>query len=351
MKRLIGLWLALFSLSCFGQNSVSFDSYSYNFGTIDETHGVVEHTFKYVNNSSEPFVIISVVTSCGCTTPSYSREPLPAGQSANITIRFDPADRPGRFNKTIQISSNMGVVELTISGLVNPRPRTVKDDFPYTVGSQIRAANLLLRVEPAPRGRTTTRTVAIINDSYMGAPISVDTTLLPKWLSVKVKNDFIAPGQRSEIELYIKGGELWGMQSTSIPIIVNGHSQAEKLWVTAIFTEDFSRLRADELRNAPRAEFSSYFYHFSTQKSGSLVSYEFKIRNSGGRPLNIGYIESSSKNVTWKIERTTIAPASIATLKVTLYIADKELISESIRVICSDPASPIREIRLMATGI
>lgn len=350
MKKLLLVIVSLVSLAAYGQSDIKFDAYEHNFGVINETDGVVSHTFTYTNNSNQPHVIITVALSCGCTQPVYSREPLPAGGSAKFTIRFDPADRPGRFEKNIQINSNLGTAEITISGVVTPRPRTVKDIFPFVVGSQIRADELLVRVDPAPRSRAVSRNINIVNDSFISASISIDTTLLPDWVSAKLSANYLEPAQKGAITVVVNSDLRWGLQSCSIPIIVNGRMQAEKLWVTAIFADDFSKLTAEQRKNAPKAEFSTYFYHFSTQKVGKKVTTDVKIKNSGATPLYIRHIEGS-KGASGVMDRTTIAPYSTANLKITIAIDSPEPINESIRVITSDPTSPVREIRLMATGI
>ena len=78
-----------------------------------ETHdyGMVEYAgngtceFVITNTGNEPLVIQAAKASCGCTVPSYPKEPIAPGASAVITVKYD-TKRPGSINKSIKITSN-----------------------------------------------------------------------------------------------------------------------------------------------------------------------------------------------------------------------------------------------------
>jgi len=74
-------------------------------------YGIVEYAgngvceFVITNTGNEPLVISSAKASCGCTVPSYPKEPIAPGASAVITVKYD-TKRPGSINKNIKITSN-----------------------------------------------------------------------------------------------------------------------------------------------------------------------------------------------------------------------------------------------------
>lgn len=74
-------------------------------------YGMVEYAgngtceFVITNTGTEPLVIQSAKASCGCTVPSYPKEPIAPGASATITVKYD-TKRPGSINKSIKITSN-----------------------------------------------------------------------------------------------------------------------------------------------------------------------------------------------------------------------------------------------------
>jgi len=61
--------------------------------------------FKFKNEGTIPLVISKVAASCGCTTPSWTREPVLPGISGEIKVKYD-TNRMGTFTKTITVVSN-----------------------------------------------------------------------------------------------------------------------------------------------------------------------------------------------------------------------------------------------------
>lgn len=118
------LFCLTFGLStsvAYGQKAViTCEKSVHNFGEISETDGKVSHTFVVKNEGTGPLVISNVTASCGCTTPEWSKEPIPAGKTGEVKVIFDPKNRPGNFMKTIRLYGNAmqnGFV-LTIRGKV-----------------------------------------------------------------------------------------------------------------------------------------------------------------------------------------------------------------------------------------
>ncbi len=125
MKRIIFIFAAI--LMATGMSSaqqqaavIAAEKATYDFGQIKEADGKATHTFEISNQGESPLVITRVIASCGCTTPEWTKEPIPAGKTGQITITFDPANRPGPFTKSISVYSNgkTGSFILTIRGEV-----------------------------------------------------------------------------------------------------------------------------------------------------------------------------------------------------------------------------------------
>lgn len=351
MRRILLLTvLSLVGLVARGQ--VLFDSYSFDFGQISEVDGVVEHTFSYKNEGRAPVVILSVSVSCGCTTPSYSVKPLAAGDSAEFTVRFDPTDRPGRFEKSIYIRTNLEEpVKLLITGDVVGRPRTMQDDFPYLIASGVRLAALSLNVERAAVGVPLLRTIGLANSSLaVGAMVAIDTLSLPRWLKARVVKPFLGAGERTQIEFTMQSTE-FGLHHADVVFMINGERQAEKIWVEAIFTRDFSRLTPIDRRDTGRIELSSYFYHFSNRKRGEKLERSFEIKNTGKADLVVDRLESSSGDIRFSIDRNVLKVGQSATLKIEASPTVEGIFSETVRIISSDSQNPVREVRIMANII
>ncbi|MDD4777799.1 MAG: DUF1573 domain-containing protein [Fermentimonas sp.] len=122
-------FILLFSLLMTGitfaqkQPAMDFEKTEHNFGTIKEEIGAVTTRFEFKNTGDTPLIIQRVASSCGCTTPSYTREPILPGKEGTISAQYSTVRRPGTFNKTIRVYTNVPdtVYVLTIKGNVTPR--------------------------------------------------------------------------------------------------------------------------------------------------------------------------------------------------------------------------------------
>ena len=100
------------------QAEITFDKLEHDYGEVKQNgNGVCE--FKYTNTGSVPLVLSKVRSSCGCTVPKWSKEPLMPGQSASITVKYNTSS-VGPINKSITVESNASNprVRLLIKGKV-----------------------------------------------------------------------------------------------------------------------------------------------------------------------------------------------------------------------------------------
>jgi len=99
--------------------TVDFKEESYNFGDVSEGPQIT-HEFKFTNNGKEPLILSNVKASCGCTTPSWPKDPILPGKEATILVTYNTQGRPGKFTKTITITSNASNPNkvITINGTV-----------------------------------------------------------------------------------------------------------------------------------------------------------------------------------------------------------------------------------------
>ena len=93
----------------------------HDFGTISEGD-VVEHTFEFTNNGEVPLIIQDAKGSCGCTVPTWSKEPIPVGGKGSVTAKFNSKGKPNLQNKTVTITANTWPKQtrLKIKAMVTP---------------------------------------------------------------------------------------------------------------------------------------------------------------------------------------------------------------------------------------
>ena len=77
------------------QVAMSLDSY--DFGQIGPDP--VTTVFTVHNEGDGPLQIESVSTSCGCTTAQMSAQTIAPGESASLTVTFDPQTHAGAFGQ------------------------------------------------------------------------------------------------------------------------------------------------------------------------------------------------------------------------------------------------------------
>ena len=124
MKKYSFLLICLaLSFSAMSQKAViTFAEKTFDFGKIYEKDGNATHVFEFVNKGDAPLVINRVQTTCGCTTPSWTKEPIEPGKKGNITVTYTTAGHPNLFIKPITVYSNDAIEQtvLTIKGTVIP---------------------------------------------------------------------------------------------------------------------------------------------------------------------------------------------------------------------------------------
>jgi hypothetical protein len=84
-------------------------------------------TFVFTNTGNEPLILSRPRSSCGCTVPSWPRQPILPGESDSITVTYNTAN-PGRINRNVTIVSNArnsNSVVLRITGNVTQKPQAV----------------------------------------------------------------------------------------------------------------------------------------------------------------------------------------------------------------------------------
>lgn len=110
-----------------------FESETVDYGTIEQgADGKRE--FVITNNGTEPLVISNAVGSCGCTVPTFPKEPIAPGAKAILGVKYD-TNRVGAFTKSVTITSNakdLPTKVVTIKGNVNAKAAPVSPLTPGT---------------------------------------------------------------------------------------------------------------------------------------------------------------------------------------------------------------------------
>ncbi len=356
MKKIV-LTLVVFIcvISVWAQHSkptFSFDKKIHNFGTIKEEKGKVAHDFSFTNTGSLPLVIHNVKASCGCTSPEWTRQPIPPGGKGFIKTTFDPKNRPGNFNKTVTVTANTVTPNtvLRITGNVTPRPKTVEDIYPRTVGPlRLKSTHIsFTRIQPNDKK---SEVVELINDS--DKPISIDFDRVPKHIALKVIPQVLQPGEKGKISATYNAAVKndWGFVYDQIFLKLNGETNYKhRISVNANIQEDFASWSKEQKANAAKIKVDNKVFDFGEISQGQKVSHKFYITNTGKSDLIIRKVKASCGCTAIKPEKTTIAPGESTFVSAEFNSAGKSgRQNKSVTVITNDPLGSNILLRIQGT--
>ena len=133
------------------KSAVSFDSYEYDFGTVNAAEGAICHTFTFKNKSKAPVTIGKAEPSCECILAQYDDEAVAPGQSATVMVVFNPAKSIGKSFRSVALFDKNGntLGALSIKAMVSEGPAPEK--YPYqntSLSYAERVENLLSLLTP-----------------------------------------------------------------------------------------------------------------------------------------------------------------------------------------------------------
>jgi hypothetical protein len=320
--------------------SINLTEKEFNFGTVKETDGVITHDFRFTNTGKAPLIINEVKSSCGCTVPEWTREPVLPGKSGTISVSFNPGKQSGTISKSIQINSNADVPQVTIQvkGVVIPAQK-VEEVYKYTMGD-LRLQTIYVSFGEIIKGKVANNTIKVLNTSASNAA-TITFRKVPAHLRIKTVPELIPPGQEGTIEIEYLTSEVnnWDYAVDRLDLLINGLAVANnRVNVTAIIKEDFSGLTAEELAMAGRAEFESHEYNFGTISDKDIVTHAFKVTNVGKTDLFIRKVTASCGCTAVQPAKTIIAPGDSTVIKAIFNASGREgNQKKAITVITNDP--------------
>ncbi len=300
-KKILAIAIIMFSVVFVqAQNSTefSFEQLVHDFGKIKEENGKASHSFKFANNGKKPIIIKNVESTCGCTTPEWTRTPILPGKTGFIKVEFDPRQRPGAFAKQVKIFNNItsSPIILEIRGVVIQKTKNLEDIYKYQLGN-IRLKSRHLAFARILNTESKNNFVEFVNNGTKPVTLTVNEAALRKHLKVSIEPSKVAPKQRGVIIVTYDASHqptLWGYNTAVIPILVDGKSvPGYPLSISATVVEDFSKLTQAELANAPTMDFENKTFEFGKIKAGEKVSHDFKFKNNGKRDLIIRKTKTS----------------------------------------------------------
>jgi hypothetical protein len=279
----------------YAQTKMKLSETEHDFGKFKEEAGRQTYDFVVTNTGTDPLVIQNIVASCGCTTPQWTKQPIPAGGTGKITAIYDPKDRPGAFNKTLTVYSNSKpeAVVLVLKGEVIPREKTIEELFTFQVGA-LRFESNHLAFTNVKKTEKKIRVMQLINTST--APVKIEFPGLPAHLQLKANPETLKPGQKGVVEGTYDANRNtgWGHVNDMVRISLDGVPQENVYYyVSANLVEDFSSLSKSELENAPVFKVASTTADLGKIKGNTQNDVEFKFTNTGKNDLILRHVRAT----------------------------------------------------------
>lgn len=343
MKGIFSVIFLFSFFSVFSQAVIQFDERVHDFGSIKEVDGPVAYHFEFVNAGTSPVLIKNVESSCGCTSPEWTKQPVLPGKRGFVKATFDPKDRPGYFDKTITVYSNSrtAVVELKIKGTVEGKTRTILDDYPYELASGLRLPLEDISFMKIHKGLSKQIQMGVLNNA--GKPVSVSFVALPAHLQMSIE-----PGQipnkgqsviRASYHTALHGD--YGLNREQVTMLVDGKKYV--LPVSVYIEEDFAEVNT---ATAPAVEVDKKYYNFGQTASAQSATFTYQLKNTGKSPLKIRRIYSNDERVVATAAKSELQPGETAAVVVkTVAGADKGKVTAMVSVITNSPATPDLKLR------
>lgn len=88
-----------------GVTTIQFEKMHHEFGKVTEGETPV-FRYNFKNTGTVPLKIQSAKGSCGCTTPEWTRDPVPPGGDGYVEAKFDSKGRSGQNSKHVTVICN-----------------------------------------------------------------------------------------------------------------------------------------------------------------------------------------------------------------------------------------------------
>jgi hypothetical protein len=330
---------------------IQFREETFDFGVVREDGGPVMHEFVFRNQGDQPIIITDARASCGCTTPSWSKEPVLPGETGHVQARFSPKGRPGHFSKSVNIITNLGAVALQIRGQVVSGMTGSDADFKVVRGSwrlknQVFNMGKVLHVD-----EPTVRDFPFINSGTKPVVFS-EKVVGPSYIKVDVVPKTIAPGEMGHIKIiyYGKQKAAYGFHSDNVEIHTDDEAQQVKSFsVNATLEDYFPELSKDELAKAPQLRMSVNKIDFGRFLQSSPVSRDLTITNTGKKELSLKSLQPNCSCVSVQAPKTTIKAGESVTVKLVFDpTGRKGTQQKALAIYSNDPVNPVQRITLSA---
>ena len=334
--------------------TMRFDTDDHDFGVVAEEGGPIAHPFTFVNTGDAPLLIGQVKASCGCTTPSWTKEPIAPGDTGVVVAQYNPQNRPGTFRKSITVTSNADPASrvLYIKGVVNPKPKTPVDDYPTAMGS-LRVKYQSLNMAKVLTKEPLTKSFEMYNDGADAILFSA-INVAPPHITVNVEPKELLPRQKGFIRVTYDATQAveqdkLGFSTDRIRLYTNEPDSVKEFTVMATVEEYFKPLTEKELKKAPKITFASKTHDFGTIAQDGVAETKFTFTNAGKDDLHIRSTKANCGCTVSEPSKKVLGPGESSTIAVTFNARGRRgKQQKTVTVFSNDPVNPTQQLTIKA---
>jgi hypothetical protein len=341
----------LFAAAASGQQvrPLQFQEMIHDFGYVDQNGGPVTYSFQFANVGDRPVKILSVQASCGCTTPDWTREPIPPGKGGFIQASYDPKGRPGYFNKSLTVTTD-----------ADPNPFVLQIKGQVSVGSELAAVTEFrssmgswkLKTTSFNMGKVyrkdefTVREFPVYNSGER--PVTFLKMEGPAYIQAEAIPATLAPRAQGKVRILYNGAkrDAYGFQSDRIDIHTDDEDTPVKsISVYATLEDYFPVMSREELQRAPVLRILGSSFDLGKIKQFKDARHVVTLRNDGKSRLSINAVQPNCTCITTALTAKEIKPGEEATLEIVFNPEDRlGTQQKSVVIYSNDPQSPAQRI-------
>ena len=265
------------------EGSVEFDKVVHDFGDIAESDGPQTCTFKVKNIGKDPLAIYEVVTSCGCTDATWTKEPLLPDKSGKITVTYKNEDGPYPFDKTLTVylSAVNKPVVLRIRGSVHEKKQSLDENFGAVRAGAIGFKETELNAGNMEQGQQRSDQVYIANLGR--TPVQIAFSDVSEGLSLSVSPNPVPSRAKATLTFTVTAArDKWGKNLyTAVPVVAGKAYPGATLSIRAVTKENFASWTEEERENGSLPFFDESTVSYGTVRAGEKVTGTFTFVNKG----------------------------------------------------------------------
>ncbi len=376
MKRIISIFATILSAVTLSAQTavegvVEVDGLTHDFGEVFMSDGAVSHSFKIKNISKDNIVIYSVLSSCGCTKVSWTKDDIKPGATGTVSASYSNDEGPYPFDKTltVYISDLSRPIILHLRGTSLEKARPLKELYPMHYGS-IGLKDASVRTGNLSQGEQKNGYVKIANLS--SKPVKVSFKNVSEGLTLSVEPSTIPAGKTADLHYNITSdrkhwGSCWYLATLLVDgkeVKATGASTPEeevaggehfirnrrtdigtgtsRIGFQAMLKENFSSLTAEQKKSAPAPFLDESNFSFGRVKAGKSVHAVFTVTNRGKSPLKIYSIDSECSRLTFG-QLPTVQPGAKAKIEMDFDTSGlpKGEVTVVVNMTTNSPARPL----------